>query len=169
MAGTPWVTRSTGAGIGVTPQPGLSELAWGKGEVRRTGSRIAILAFGTVLHPALAAAARFDATVADMKFVKPLDRELVLQLARDHQALVTVEEGCTMGGAGSAVSEVLAESGVSIPVLHLGLPDAFVEHGDPSALLALCGLDAAGIGQSILERFGSLIPLLQVVRPAANA
>ncbi|MFZ4649722.1 MAG: transketolase C-terminal domain-containing protein, partial [Rubrivivax sp.] len=154
-----------GAGIGAPLSAGLEELPWGKGEVRREGRRVAILAFGTLLHPALEAAARLDASVVDMKFVKPLDTALVLELARTHEALVTVEEGCTMGGAGSAVSEALAAAGVTVPVLHLGLPDRFVEHGDPGKLLALCGLDAAGIERAVLERFGSP---LQVVRPAAN-
>jgi len=154
-----------GAGIGAPLSAGLEELPWGKGEMRREGRRVAILAFGTLLHPALEAAARLDASVADMKFVKPLDTALVLELARTHEALVTVEEGCTMGGAGSAVSEALAAAGVTVPVLHLGLPDRFVEHGDPGKLLALCGLDAAGIERAVLERFGSP---LQVVRPAAN-
>lgn len=100
-----------------------------------------------------------------MKFVKPLDVELVLELARTHEAIVTVEEGATMGGAGSAVGEALAAAGVTSPLLHLGLPDRFIDHGDPGKLLALCGLDAAGIERSVLERFGSPLAL---VRPAAN-
>jgi 1-deoxy-D-xylulose-5-phosphate synthase len=154
-----------GAGVGVAVDPALTELPWGKGEVRRRGQRVAMLAFGTLLHPALAAAGRLDATVADMKFVKPLDVELVLELARTHDAIVTIEEGSVMGGAGSAVAEALAAAGVGRPMLQLGLPDIFVEHGDPAKLLSLCGLDAAGIEQSILKRFG---PQLQVVRPAVN-
>jgi 1-deoxy-D-xylulose-5-phosphate synthase len=143
-----------GAGVGAIPEAGLSDLPWGRGEVRRQGRRIAILAFGTLLHPALAAAERLDATVADMKFVKPLDEELVLELARTHEALVTVEEGCLMGGAGSAVAEALAAAALSVPLLQLGLPDQFIEHGDPAKLLALCGLDAVGIERRIAERFG---------------
>ena len=103
--------------------------------MRRQGSRIAILAFGTLLHPALAAAQNLDATVADMRFVKPLDDALVLELARSHDAIVTVEEGCIMGGAGSAVLECLAAAGLTVPVLQLGLPDEFIEHGDPAKLL----------------------------------
>jgi 1-deoxy-D-xylulose-5-phosphate synthase len=90
-----------------------------------------------------------------MRFAKPLDEALVLELARTHEGLVTVEEGCIMGGAGSAVLECLAAAGLAVPVLQLGLPDKFVEHGDPARLLALCGLDAAGIEASILQRFGS--------------
>ena len=154
-----------GAGAGVAIDPALTELPWGKGELRRRGQRVAVLAFGTLLHPALAAAERLDATVADMKFIKPLDTELVLELARTHEALVTIEEGSLMGGAGSAVAEALAAAGVAKPLLHLGLPDEFIEHGDPAKLLSLCGLDAAGIEQSIIKRFG---PQLQVVRPAVN-
>ncbi len=154
-----------GAGIGVDPGTGFEEWAWGKGLRRRDGSRIAILAFGTLLHPALKAAETLDATVADMRFVKPLDAELVLELARTHEALVTVEEGCVMGGAGSAVAECLAAAGVQVPLLQLGLPDLFTEHGDPGKLLAMYGLDAAGIERSIRERFGSRPALL---RPAAN-
>jgi 1-deoxy-D-xylulose-5-phosphate synthase len=143
-----------GKGIGVDIETGLTAWPWGKGVVRRPGSRIAIMAFGTMLHPALAAAERLGATVADMRFVKPLDAELVLELARTHEAVVTVEEGCVMGGAGSAVLECLAAAGVTVPVLQLGLPDQFIEHGDPAKLLSMCGLDAAGIEKSIVQRFG---------------
>jgi 1-deoxy-D-xylulose-5-phosphate synthase len=100
-----------------------------------------------------------------MRFVKPLDAALVCELARSHEAIVTVEEGCLMGGAGSAVLEALAAAGIDVPVLNLGLPDEFIEHGDPAKLLAICGLDAAGIEQSILKRFGSRPSL---VRPAVN-
>ena len=144
-----------GAGVGATIEPELKVWPWGKGVLRRQGSRIAVLAFGTLLHPALAAAEKLGATVADMRFVKPLDEDLVLQLARSHEAIVTVEEGCTMGGAGSAVLECLAAHGLAVPVLNLGLPDRFVEHGDPAKLLSLCGLDAAGIEASIVQRFGA--------------
>jgi len=144
-----------GTGTGVAVETTLTEWPWGKGVVRRRGQRIAILAFGTLLQPALKAAEGLGATVADMRFAKPLDDDLVLELARDHDALVTVEEGCVMGGAGSAVLECLAAAGVLVPVLQLGLPDQFVEHGDPAKLLSMCGLDAAGIEQSILKRFGS--------------
>ncbi|MDO9094049.1 MAG: 1-deoxy-D-xylulose-5-phosphate synthase [Rubrivivax sp.] len=143
-----------GAGVGAAIESALTAWPWGKGVVREHGSRIAILAFGTLLHPALAAGQRLGATVVDMRFVKPLDTELVLELARTHDALVTVEEGCTMGGAGSAVLECLAEAGVTEPVLLLGLPDRFIEHGDAAMLLSMCGLDAAGIETAILQRFG---------------
>jgi len=144
-----------GAGAGVAVQAQMTALPWGKGEVRRRGSRFAILAFGTLLYPALAAAEKLDATVANMRFAKPLDAELVAELARAHDAIVTVEEGCTMGGAGSAVMEALAAAGIDRPVLALGLPDQFIEHGDPAKLLALCGLDEAGIEAAILQRFGA--------------
>ncbi len=143
-----------GSGVGAPIDSALTELPWGRGEVRRQGRRIAILAFGTLLHPCLAVAERLDLSVADMKFIKPLDAELAVELARGHEALVTVEEGSLMGGAGSAVAEALAAAGVTLPVLHLGLPDEFIEHGDPGKLLSLCGLDAAGIEASILRRFG---------------
>ncbi|MBX3633985.1 MAG: 1-deoxy-D-xylulose-5-phosphate synthase [Rubrivivax sp.] len=142
-----------GAGVGAEIDKALTEWPWGKGVVRRRGQRLAILAFGTLLHPALKAAETLGATVADMRFVKPLDAELVLELARGHEGLVTVEEGCVTGGAGSAVLECLAAAGLQVPVLQLGLPDLFTEHGDPGKLLAIYGLDAAGIEKSILQRF----------------
>lgn len=154
-----------GAGAGVAVEPALNALPWGQGEVRRQGERIAILAFGTMLYPALAAAENLNATVANMRFIKPLDVALVTELARSHDAIVTVEEGCLMGGAGSAVQEALAAARIEVPVLTLGLPDEFIEHGDPAKLLSLCGLDAAGIEQSILKRFGARPAL---IRPAAN-
>ncbi|HEX6703674.1 MAG TPA: 1-deoxy-D-xylulose-5-phosphate synthase [Albitalea sp.] len=162
-----------GSGVGATIQAELVGLPFGKGEIRREatrasgqgGKRIAILAFGTLLYPALEAAERLDATVANMRFVKPLDVALVTELARSHDAIVTVEEGCTMGGAGSAVMEALEAAGLQVPVLALGLPDQFVEHGDPAKLLSQCGLDAAGIEQSVLKRFGARPAL---VRPAVN-
>jgi 1-deoxy-D-xylulose-5-phosphate synthase len=144
-----------GAGAGIVPVKAMTAQPWGKGEVRRKGQRIAILAFGTLLYPALEAAERMDATVANMRFVKPLDVDLVAELARTHDALVTVEDGCIMGGAGSAVTEALNAAGLNVPVLQLGLPDEFVEHGDPGKLMSLCGLDAAGIEASIVKRFGA--------------
>ena len=152
-----------GAGVGATVERTLTAWPWGKGVMRREAppradvrgaSRIAILAFGTLLHPALAAAERLGASVADMRFAKPLDEKLVLTLARTHDALVTIEEGCIMGGAGSAVLECLAGAGVMVPVLQLGLPDQFIEQGEHNKLLALCGLDAVGVEKSILQRFG---------------
>ncbi|WP_026434136.1 1-deoxy-D-xylulose-5-phosphate synthase [Paracidovorax oryzae] len=143
-----------GSGAGVAPLPGLEGLPFGKGEVRRTGQRIAILAFGTLLYPALQAAGTLDATVANMRWAKPLDTALLLELAATHDAFVTVEEGAVLGGAGSAVCEALNAAGILKPVLQLGLPDMFIEHGDPARLLALQGLDAEGIVRSITARFG---------------
>jgi 1-deoxy-D-xylulose-5-phosphate synthase len=154
-----------GAGVGTEIRKEMTAVPFGKGEVRRRGQRIAILAFGTLLYPALKAAEKLDATVANMRFVKPLDAALVEDLARSHDALVTVEEGCAMGGAGSAVAEALHAAGVQTPVLMLGFKDEFVEHGDPAKLLALLGLDAEGIERSILQRFGVK---LELVKPAAN-
>jgi 1-deoxy-D-xylulose-5-phosphate synthase len=133
----------------------------------RPGAQVAILAFGSMVQPALAAAEAIDATVADMRFVKPIDRALIEKLARSHDALVTVEESAVLGGAGSACREVLDEVGIERPLLHLGLPDRFVDHGDPARLLASVGLDAAGIEASIRARFGELLRETRRVRPAA--
>jgi 1-deoxy-D-xylulose-5-phosphate synthase len=138
-----------GSGPGVAPEKTLTTLPVGKGELRREGKRIAILAFGSMLKPALEAAEKLDATVANMRFVKPLDAELVERLAQTHELLVTVEEHQVMGGAGSAVCEALAKTGLARKVLLLGLPDRFVEHGDPAKLLASVGLDGEGIRNSI--------------------
>ncbi|MDR0275270.1 MAG: 1-deoxy-D-xylulose-5-phosphate synthase [Burkholderiaceae bacterium] len=141
-----------GAGAGVAPLQDLSALLFGQGEVRREGRRVAILAFGTLLYPALAAAGRLDATVVNMRWVKPLDTALLLDVAGRHELLVTVEEGAIMGGAGSAALEALASAGIVKPALQLGLPDRFIEHGDPAKLLALQGLDADGIEAAIRKR-----------------
>ena len=138
-----------GTGPGVTVQKGLQPIDVGKGEVRRQGKKVAILAFGSMLAPALQAAEQLDATVANMRFVKPLDEELVFELARAHTLLVTVEENTIQGGAGSAVAECLARCGSNVAVLHLGLPDKFLEQGDPVQMLADCGLDANGITGAI--------------------
>lgn len=156
-----------GAGAGVAPRADLEALPFGKGEIRRQGRGIAILAFGTLLYPALEAGQALGATVANMRWAKPLDVELLREIARTHAAIVTVEEGCLPGGAGGAVAEALNAEGLVLPVLHLGLPDQFIEHGDPARLLAGVGLDAAGIEASIRQRFGSLIEgaaALKVVR-----
>jgi 1-deoxy-D-xylulose-5-phosphate synthase len=142
-----------GSGAGRLPGADLQTLPFGLGEVRRKGRRIAILAFGTVLYPALEAGNALDATVVNMRWAKPLDSALLLSVAAEHDALVTVEEGCLPGGAGAAVLEALADAGVSRPMLRLGLPDRFIEHGDPARLLSLQGLDATGIERSIRSRF----------------
>jgi 1-deoxy-D-xylulose-5-phosphate synthase len=156
-----------GAGVGAKIDAGLQGLPFGRGEIRRQGKRVAVLAFGTLLYAALAAAEKLDLTVANMRWAKPLDHALLMQIAADHDAIVTVEEGAIMGGAGSAVSEALHAAGIAKPMLQLGLRDEFIPHGDPPKLLALQGLDAAGIEASIQQRFGALIerpaPSLKVV------
>ena len=123
---------------------------------------MALLAFGTMVAPAFKAADELNATLADMRFVKPLDVALVTQLAATHDLIVTVEEGCVMGGAGSAVTEALAAAGIVKPVLQLGLPDKFIDHGDAQQLLAQHGLDAAGIAASVRQRLGGSEPRLVV-------
>jgi len=138
-----------GSGPGVPVQKDLTALPIGKGEVRRRGQRVAILSFGALLKPCLEAAEKLDATVANMRFVKPLDEDLVRELAISHEWLVTVEENTILGGAGSAVLEALEKKGIQKKVLQLGLPDRFVDHGDPARLLKECGLDAEGIHASI--------------------
>jgi 1-deoxy-D-xylulose-5-phosphate synthase len=146
-----------GAGVGAAVPASLDGLPFGKGEVRREGKGVAILAFGTLLTPALKAAESLGATVANMRWAKPLDLDLLRELAASHDALVTVEEGCTMGGAGSAVLEALQAEGLNMPVLVLGLPDEFIEHGDPAKLLAMVGLDAQGIEASVRAKFADAI------------
>ena len=148
--GSPATVRyPRGAGPGVAIGKDKRVLPLGKGEMRREGKRIAILAFGAMLQPALAAAEQLGASVANMRFVKPIDAELVKRLAETHELLVTVEEHVVMGGAGSAVCETLAALGLGPKVLNLGLPDRFIDHGDPTKLLASVGLDAAGIVKSV--------------------
>ena len=141
-----------GTGPGVEVQSAMHALPIGRGEVRREGKRVAILSFGTMLKPALEAANELNATVANMRFVKPLDRDLVFRLASSHELIVSVEENVVAGGAGAAVAEALDAEGWPGPVLMLGLPDRFVEHGDPALLLSDCGLDAAGIVRAVRER-----------------
>jgi 1-deoxy-D-xylulose-5-phosphate synthase len=138
-----------GTGTGVTIEKSMQTLPVGKGEVRCAGERIAILAFGSMLAPSLAAGEQLNATVINMRFVKPLDAELILRMAREHELLVTVEENTVQGGAGSAVAECLQQNGIVIPLLQLGLPDKFIEQGDPAQMLADCGLDANGLVVSI--------------------
>ncbi len=138
-----------GSGPGVEIDPTMQALPLGKAQLRRRGKGVAILTFGSLLQPALAAAEELNATVVNMRFVKPLDAEMVLNMAQCHTLLVTVEENTVLGGAGSAVTEALAHAGVSIPVIHLGLPDSFIDQGERDELLAQCGLDAAGIRRAI--------------------
>ncbi len=156
-----------GAGVGAVQPSGLEALPYGRGEWTHKGRGVAILAFGTLLHPALAAAQRLGASVANMRWAKPLDLDLLRELANSHQALVTVEEGCLQGGAGSAVFEALQAEGLTLPVLQLGLPDEFVEHGDPARLLAMLGLDATGIERSVRERFADLLDVAPGLKVAA--
>lgn len=158
-----------GSGAGAIPLASLEGLPYGKGEIRRErkghdthGPRIAILSFGTLLYPALEAAEALDATVVNMRWAKPLDEALLRDVAERHDALVTLEEGAIMGGAGSAVTEALNAMGIVRPVLQLGLPDVFIEHGDPARLLALQGLDADGIERSIRQRFVPAQPAARV-------
>jgi 1-deoxy-D-xylulose-5-phosphate synthase len=148
-----------GTGPGVAIQKEMHALPIGRGEIRRSGKKIAllskkiaILAFGSMLKPALEVAEELDATVANMRFVKPLDDALVAELANSHDLLVTVEENVVEGGAGSAVLESLQQQGLKVPVLQLGLPDRYVDHGDPALQLASCGLNRDGILASIRAR-----------------
>ncbi len=147
-----------GAGVGAIPSKELRTVPLGKGELRRkshapAGQRLAILAFGTLLYPALEVAERIDASVANMRFVKPLDIELLKSLAQDHDYFVTIEDGAIQGGAGSACLEALSAMGINKPLLQLGLPDEFIEHGDYKLLMSNCGLDSAGIAEAISQRF----------------
>ena len=145
-----------GSGPNATLEPGLQPLEIGKGVVRREGKHVALLVFGVQLADALKVGETLDATVVDMRFVKPLDEALVRDLAGRHELLVTIEENAIMGGAGSAVSEFLAEQNLLTPTLHLGLPDSYVEHAKPAQMLAECGLNEAGIEQAIRQRLALL-------------
>ncbi len=149
-----------GTGTGAVIEKEMTALPLGRGVKKRLGEKIAILAFGASLAPALRAAASLNATVADMRFVKPLDENLIRELAATHSLIVTVEEHAIMGGAGSAVNEFLAREDIALPVLNLGIPDAFIEHASPAEMLAACGLDASGIEGAIRRRLQQ--PLQQV-------
>ena len=161
-AGPAAVRYPRGAGTGVAVAPELTDIPLGKGEIRRKGKQVALLAFGTMVAPALQAGEALNATVANMRFIKPLDAALVTELAASHDLLVTIEEGCVMGGAGSAVAEALAAAGIVKPFLQLGLPDQFIDHGDAQQLLAQCGLDGEGIAASVTQRLGKTEPRLVV-------
>ncbi|GGX41587.1 1-deoxy-D-xylulose-5-phosphate synthase [Saccharospirillum salsuginis] len=145
--------RGTGPNAPIDPE--LTDLPIGRAERLREGERIAILAFGSRVGPALAVGEAMNATVVNMRFIKPLDVELVKEMAAQHDLLVTVEENAIMGGAGSAVSEALHEHGISVPMLQLGLPDTYIDHGKPADMLASVGLDAAGIQRAIELRLES--------------
>ena len=146
-----------GSGPGATVAPDLSTLPVGKGEIRRHGKRVALLAFGAMLAPALKAAEALDATVANMRFVKPIDAALVGQLAAGHELLVTVEENALIGGAGAEVARALENAGLGVPLQRLGLPDHFVDHGDTALLLGELGLDASGIERSVNARLAAMV------------
>jgi 1-deoxy-D-xylulose-5-phosphate synthase len=141
-----------GAGTGVAPIKEMKALQIGLGEICRKGEKIAILAFGSMLRPSLEAAEELNATVANMRFVKPLDDDLILSLAANHSLLVTVEENTIMGGAGSAVLESLENKGITASVLQLGLPDIFIDQGDPTQMLVDCGRDKVGIIKAIKKK-----------------
>ena len=151
-----------GAGIGAVVSKELKELPLGKAEIRRStsglqGKKVAILAFGTLLYPALEVAPDFDATVVNMRFIKPLDVDLVCKMAQEHDLIVTLEEGAVGGGAGSACLEALSVAGIQVPTLMLGLPDRFVDQGDHALLMKECGLDAAGIRKAISIKLGIIV------------
>jgi 1-deoxy-D-xylulose-5-phosphate synthase len=142
-----------GAGVGVAAGTDLDTVPLGKAEIRREGAVLCILAFGTLLYPALEVAEKLNATVVNMRWAKPLDESMVLQMAAKHTCFVSLEDACVMGGAGSAVGELLQKSNLQIPLLSLGLPDQFIEHGDPAKLMAMQGLDAAGIEKAISNQW----------------
>ena len=142
-----------GNGPGTPVQAALDTLAIGKGQWRRHGNGVALLAFGAIVPAAEAVAAELGLSCVNMRFIKPLDRELVLELARSHEGLVTLEDNAVMGGAGSGVAELLAAEGIALPILHLGLPDAYLEHASREDLLAQAGLDVAGIRAAIVKRW----------------
>jgi len=144
-----------GGGSGTLPENNLDTIPVGKGEIRRHGKEIALLAFGSLLPAALAAGEELDATVANMRFVKPIDAELICELAGNHSLLVSIEENAVIGGAGSEIERVLAERGLNVSLIRLGLPDRFIDHGEQGQLLAELGLDKAGIVRSVQARISS--------------
>ena len=154
-----------GAGTGAALEPGLAPLPIGQGVMRRQGHSVALLAFGSLVAPAMKAAENLEASVADMRFVKPLDTDLLRQLALSHDLLVTLEENAIAGGAGAACAEALNEMGIHIQIVHLGLPDRFIEHGDPARMLADCELDAAGIETQIRALIAQQTPALSTLKP----
>ena len=158
--------RGTGPGAEISKE--LTPMEIGKGEIRRKGTRVAILAFGTILNNAMKAAEELDATVANMRFIKPLDGELINELVKSHELLVTIEEGAIMGGAGSAVCEYLNEQAMNVPVMNLGIPDLYIEGATPAQQLAECGLDPEGIIKAVNDRLSretrQTISLAQVAR-----
>ena len=146
--------RGSGPGVAIHQQ--LDTLPIGKAELRRRGRGVALLSFGTMLAPAATVAAELDATLVNMRFVKPLDEALIVELAKTHDAFVTLEDNAIAGGAGSAVAECLAAHGITLPILHLGLPDVYLEHGSREEVLSMAGLDLPGIRRAISARFPQL-------------
>ncbi len=155
-AGPAAVRYPRGTGPGVAIHEALETLPIGKAELRRRGHGLALLSFGAMLEPAAELAAELGATLVNMRFVKPLDEAMILELARDHEALVTLEDNAIAGGAGSGVAECLAAHGVEVPILHLGLPDAFLEHGSREQVLSMAGLDLPSMRHAIRARFPRL-------------
>jgi len=156
FAGPAAVRYPRGTGPGVAVQPALDVLPIGKAEIRRRGAGIALLAFGAVVPAAEQVGAELGATVVNMRFVKPLDRQMLLELAKSHDGFATIEDNVVAGGAGSGVAELLADAGIALPILHLGLPDAFQHHASREELLTEAGLDAAGIRAALLGRWPGL-------------
>ncbi len=156
LDGPSMVRYPRGGGTGSVPATSLDTLPLGKGEIRRHGKGIALLAFGSLLTPALAAGDELDATVVNMRFVKPIDAELIVELAGNHSLLVSIEESAVIGGAGSEIERVLGERGIKVPLLRLGLPDRFIDHGEQGQLLAELGLDSDGIVRTVRARAKSL-------------
>ncbi|HHO69111.1 MAG TPA: 1-deoxy-D-xylulose-5-phosphate synthase, partial [Gammaproteobacteria bacterium] len=152
-----------GTGPGAVVERDMQALPAGRGEVRREGHETALLAFGSPLQAALEAADDLDATVASMRFVKPLDEALILDLAARHELLVTLEDNAAEGGAGSAVAELLAREGVTTPLIIMGIPDRFLEHASRGEQLAECGLDAAGIRARVQRERARRIAKLRAV------
>ena len=147
-----------GTGPGVQVQTSLETLPIGKAQVRLPGSRVALLAFGAIVPAAERVGAELGLTVVNMRFIKPLDRDLLVELAKTHEGFVTLEDNVVMGGAGSAVGELLHAEGITLPMLQLGLPDAFQHHASREDLLAEAGLDEAGIRAAVLARWPDLQP-----------
>ncbi|MEO6155696.1 MAG: transketolase C-terminal domain-containing protein, partial [Thermomonas sp.] len=155
-----------GSGPGVALDATLDTLPIGKAELRRKGSRIALLAFGALVPAAETVAAELGLSIVNMRFVKPLDRALLLELAQSHEGFVTLEDNVVAGGAGSSIAELLSDAGITLPILHLGLPDAFQHHASREDLLAEAGLDAAGIRSAVVARWPSVAQAESAVRRA---
>jgi 1-deoxy-D-xylulose-5-phosphate synthase len=156
LSGPSAVRYPRGTGPGVAIEDDMQALPVGRAELRRRGRRIAVLAFGVMLAPALEVAEKLDLTVVNMRFVKPLDEAMVLEMARSHELLVTIEENVVAGGAGSAVNECLAAHGVQVAIANCGLPDRLIQHGSREEMLSDAGLDAPGFEQFVRNRIASL-------------